>query len=358
MGSISLDAALSVLNAHAALEKVHEDGGAGDFLSGWQCENPWAQVIDEAVSTVRLGLTGSRYYYLEDDELSFELINDLHLEWDEICPPALVPSMGSTPMLFAFCAYLRTIGIEEVFYVPPLYFSLHAALRLVGLRSRPITAKHGFEQDFEPDLPSERCVLMLCDPVWYAGVPLPAAFIERLRKWQADTGSLIFVDGSFQYMGWNGSTRELTSTLDPSATVRLICPTKALAAHGYRFAYAIVPASMRMDLAHVHTRMHGSSSVDSIAIARVAPRLVRERAITTGLMRRAAESHRRLRADGKIFAPWDPCAGYFSFEILPRRKGDETLLMGQEYFEQAKFPDYVRINLLSPSLPLLDQDTN
>ena len=349
-----LDTALSALREHATLEMVHEDGGAGDFLSGWQCVNLWAEVIDGAISSARQGLPGNRYYYLEDDEHSLELINRLHLEWDNLRPPALVLSMGSTPILFAFCAHLRATGIEEVFYVPPLYFSLHAALRLLGLRSRPISGKHGFEVDFEPVLPDRRCVLILCDPVWYAGVSLSAAFIERLRDWQAATGSLIFVDGSFQYMRWDGSTFERTSMLDPGATVRLICPTKALAAHGYRFAYAIVPAAMRMGLAHENTRMHGSSSMDSIAMARVAPRLLRERTITSGLMRGAAEAHKRHRAEGNISAPWSPEAGYFSFEKLRPGKREEMLLMGQEYFEQTAFPDFVRINLLSPSLASLD----
>jgi hypothetical protein len=121
------------------MEMIHEDGGAGDFLSGWQCENAWAAIVDEAVAAAREWLPGNRYYYLEDDEPSLALINDLHLDWDGSAPPALVPSMGSTPLLFAFCAYLKDIGISEVFYVPPLYFALHAALRLVGLRGRPVS---------------------------------------------------------------------------------------------------------------------------------------------------------------------------------------------------------------------------
>lgn len=347
------DAALAVLREHAALEKIHEDGGAGDFLSGWQCNNPWVGAIDEAVSTARQGLAGNRYYYLEDDERSLDQINALHLAWDEALPPALVPSMGSTPLLFAFCAYLREIGVTEIFYVPPLYFALHAALQLVGLRGRPVSGKHGFEPGFDPDLPQKRCVLMLCDPVWYAGVSLPESFIDRLRAWQETTGSTIFIDGSFQYMKWSGSTREHSAALDQRATVRVICPTKALAAHGYRFAYAIVPAAMRMDLAHVHIRMHGSSSADSIAIARVAPRLLAERTIPLALVNRAAETHARLRAEHKIAAAWTAEAGYFCFEKLA---GDRAgrLLMGQDYFEQTRFPDYARINLLSPSMSSLD----
>lgn len=341
---------LQLLKDHAHLETHHEDGDSGNFISGWQCNNSVIGMIDSVVRQERETLTGARYYYLEDDDLSKDRILTFHHTADSQYPEGLLPGMGSTPILSAFCAYLRECDTTSVYYLPPLYFSMHATLRSFGIEAVPIAERHGFEAEFDPRLPKKRCVLLMCDPVWYAGKHLPVSFIEHLSDWQAATGSLVFIDGSFQYTNWDGSMHEATSRLDPSSTIRLVCPTKALASHGYRFAYALVPASIQKRLAHTLNRVQGSCSIDSIAMARAAPQLISVLGLGKVLMRQAARNHCALRENNSIGAIWNPDCGYFTFERLIDPALKNTLTMGGEYFEQHLYDGYARINLLSPSL--------
>jgi histidinol-phosphate/aromatic aminotransferase/cobyric acid decarboxylase-like protein len=341
---------VQLLREHAHLEMHHEDGGAGNFISGWQCCNSLIASIDSAVNQERQALTGETYRYLEDDDLSKSRIKRFHYRVDGVEPEALLPGAGSTPILTAFCAYLRERDVTRLYYVPPLYFSMHATLSLFGIEAVSIVRSHGFEPSFDPVLPKKRCVLVMCDPVWYAGKHLPVSFIERLLDWQSETGSLIFVDGSFQYMNWDNSMHEPTSRLDPGSTIRLICPTKSLVAHGYRFAYAIVPAALRTRLAHIHIRMNGSCSIDSIAMARAAPQLLCSSEIRTVLIQGAAGNHHALRVQNSIESAWDPDCGYFVFEKATDPFFRNKLMMDGKYFEQYLYPGYTRINLLSPSI--------
>ncbi len=355
VGLPTRDAIADLLARHADLEATSADALAGDFLSGWQCENPWQDALSRQVLAERTSINDGRYLYLEDDELSRESLAAFHEVADGLRPTALFCGAGSSSILFAFCAYLRDSGVEEVFYLPPLYYTMHAALRLLGIRARPISGRQAYEDGFRPNWPEHRCVFLLCDPIWYCGLGLHPHLISRLAEWQARTGSTVFVDGSFQYMRWDGVLREETTRLEPERTIRLICPTKALGLHGFRFAHAIMPRALRDPFASIYAGIYGSTSADSLAFARVAARVLLAREIVPALMQEAGAVHRRLREAQAISSPWSPDRGYFVFERINVDTGQDHLLMDGSFFEQRRLPAYRRINLLSPKIGVLGQ---
>jgi hypothetical protein len=102
--------------------------------------------------------------------------------------------------------------------------------------------------------------------------------VTAIRKWQKNTNSTVFVDGSFQYSRWNGVKREATASLDPMLTVRLICPTKIVAAHGFRFSYALLPSSLLEEYKHIYSNIFGSASLESIAFGRAAAKIMSAKA--------------------------------------------------------------------------------
>jgi hypothetical protein len=195
---------------------------------------------------------------------------------------------------------------------------------------------------------------MLADPVWYAGIPLPEDLINTLVEWQRHTSSLVFLDGSFQYAKWGSQKTEYSARFASERTVRVVCPTKSLCAHSYRFAYGLFPKSMHERCVHIYANINGSTSVDNIAFARIAPLIMLEHKFTNALTDLASTRHRDLRARGKIQAPWQPSSGYFVFEKIIKKLSDRIILMDGSFFEQKRYPQYNRINLLSPSISALD----
>ena len=343
-----------LLQRHAELEANYGDGDGGRFLSGWQCENPWADRIRELVEQQSRKIDSTEYLYTDSDDTIRRELFRFHQNVDGVSPPDLLCGAGATTIIFTFCAWLRQQDIREVFYIPPLYFTLHFALRLFGVRARAVSGRHAFEDGFSINLPPQRAVLLLADPIWYAGLSLNADVIAALVEWQRLTHSLVFVDGSFQYARWDGSRRELSAQFSPEWTVRLICPTKALAVHGYRFAYAALPADLRTTFAHIYTNIYGSSSIESLSFAKIAPGLMADGTITRSLMALVSERHKSLRERKKIAAPWQPTCGYFIFERVTTEPPPGGFLMDGSYFQQKRYPEFRRLNLLSPSLHLLD----
>lgn len=343
-----------LLKRHAELESKFGDGDNGRFLSGWQCENPWKESLRKKISAIRATLPDESYQYFSDcDAHIVDGFMEFHGKVDRKTPSAIICGEGASSLIFTTCAWLKSKGIEEVYYIPPLYFTTHYALKLLGIRGRPVSGRHAFEDGFTMNLPSKNTVLLLSDPIWYAGINLKQFVVERIVNWQKKTGSLVFVDGSFQYMKWNEAPFEFTSELDLNKTIRIICPTKTLALHGYRFAYAILPNEFLGDFSHVYGSIYGSASAESIAFAKVAASSVHERTITSRLVGIVSECHRHLRTTGKIFADWQAECGYFVFERIIVELPQDLLLMDGSFFEQKRFRDHRRINLLSPSISLL-----
>jgi histidinol-phosphate/aromatic aminotransferase/cobyric acid decarboxylase-like protein len=282
------------------------------------------------------------------------LLMELHEKLDGSRPQAIVCGAGSSTLIFTFCTWLRTNGYREVFYLPPLYFSLHFALRLFGIRARAVSGRQPYEPNFRINLPTERSVFIVTDPIWYAGLPLDARIVTEIDNWQMNTSSTVFVDGSFQYSRWNGVESEATASLDPTLTFRLICPTKILAAHGFRFSHMLLPPALLEEYKHIYSNIFGSASLESIAFGRAAAKIMSNGRVSKNLMQLASGRHAKLRRMGAIVSELNPSCGYFVFEKVCRQLPVQTLLMDGKYFQQKRYAGYSRINLLSPSIGLLD----
>jgi aspartate/methionine/tyrosine aminotransferase len=250
------------------------------------------------------------------------------------------------------------MGTTKVYYIPPLYITLHTALDLHGILTIPVTQKQPYESGFKICLPSEQgSTLLLTDPVWFTGVPLSSQIIAELVEWQRRTSSVIFVDGSLQYLPWNGERYEATSQLDSSLTFRLVCPVKQLCTHGYRFSYMLVPDAHHRALAWTYTNMFGPAPADSLAFGHVAIAAAAEGSIPRSLMTLASRRYSNLRDTGVIESSLTPNCGYFVFAKILVRLPDGYVQVDGSYFGQDAYSGYSKLNLLSPSLGLLTKST-
>ena len=344
----------ALLNLHHILEVEHDDGDNGNFLFGWQCENPFADNLIARTAERSRRLNRVQYSYLEEDADLVGKIRKLHQTLDGERPIDAFCGAGATALLVTFAAHLRAEGVEEAYFIPPIYFSLHFAMRLFGIRARPVSSRHAFESSFTMNLPEKRTFLLLTDPVWYAGVPVPQHVLDEIAKWQGRTGSTVLIDGSFQYMPWNKTVFEATAKLDPSITIRLISPSKSLCVAGYRFAYLLMPDSLRRKISNTYTNIYASASVDTIAFGHEAVGAMETREVTNKLIDVIRRRHQRLRTDGKTESELSATCGYFVFEKLNQNLPAHYVQMGGEFFDQVRYPGYTRINLLSPSFHLLE----
>jgi aspartate/methionine/tyrosine aminotransferase len=337
------------------MEVSRGDGDLGTFLFGWQCDNPYADELIAATLEQASHIDHVRYSYLEDDPGLPVAISDMHESFGERRPQAIHCGIGAMSLLFSFVAYLKANKVTEVYYLSPIYFAFHSALRLFDIKARPISAFHGFETNFKMNLPEKETILIVSDPIWYASQPFPIDALDEISNWQKRTNSIVFVDGSFQYMSWDKKTFEYSSTLDPERTLRVISPTKSLATSGYRFAYCLLPTSWRAEFNHIYANIYGSANADSIAFGRAAVAEMNRRMLTNKLVDLMAQRHRTFRQQKIIESVLEPKCGFFSFERLLKPLPENYLMMGGEYFDQPRYPGYVRLNLLSPSLHLLNQ---
>lgn len=350
-----IDEIADLLGRYEEMDHDSRDVAEGFGLSGWQCANPYASSLLERVSRKTKHLERTSYAYLDDDPRLAQGISDLHRAFDGERPQAILAGVGASPLLFTFAAHLRDLNITEVYCLPPLYFTLLYALRLLGIRVRPVSAFQAFERKCTLNLPDKRTYLLLSDPVWYAGLAVPTHVVDEVREWQSRTGSNVFVDGSFQYMAWDRRTIEITASLDLASTYRVISPTKSLAIHGFRFAYCLLPNSQHRSFVQAYRNIFGSANSENLTFAHEAIAAMRDRHITDKLTALASHRHRRLRKQGIIFSRLSPDRGYFVFEKLQGGRRSEDGLMDGPYFEQNRFPGYVRLNLLSPSLRRLSR---
>lgn len=344
-----------ILQLHEDLEIKFGDGGGGDFLFGWQSINPFAESLLASVKRRAEGTDYTKYCYMELDEILADEVVDLHSTIDGVKPDAaFCAASGGTSILFAFSYWLARNDIKELYYISPIYFTLLNALRRFGIHARALSGYHSFEREFRLTLPQKKTVLILADPVWYAGIPVPEDVLNEVAEWQEMTGSLVFVDGSFQYMRWDQRTYEPTARFDPMNTIRLISPTKSLVIHGYRFAYSLLPKVFKPTFSNSYTNVSGSSAADNIAFAYEAIRAIRDRKLTEQLIERAASRHAKLRSMQRIESPLTPQAGYFVFEKINVPLPNDTLRMDGRYFGQPRFPHHTRFNLLSTKYHLLE----
>ncbi len=334
------------------------DGDDGNFLSGWQCENPF---VKEFLSSVKLNSekfdhTKYSYYDAHDDLLTSILTH--HKNLDTIQPESVICGCGSTSLLSTFAAYLASTGITRVYYIAPLYITLHTALHRFKIETIAVSEKHPYEKDFTLNLPKHKnSFLLLTDPIWIAGVPIHKEYIEEISKWQNEFDATIFVDGSLQYMPWNNIRYEATSILNPAQTIRLVCPSKQMCIHGYRFSYMLAPSSISRKLNWTYTSLFGPAPVDSISFGQKAIQSVIEGIVPRQLSHFIRSRFELLISEDAIEPFVTPECGYFMFAKILKRLPDNYLLIDGSFFSKLDFSQYSKLNLLSPSIKLLTSKT-
>jgi hypothetical protein len=343
------------LNAHyEELAFELNDGDKGNFLSGWQCENPFVSSFFATVKKRAESLDYTRYTYFDEHVALADSIVAMHAKFDRTPPQSVMCGSGTTSLLFAFVTHLQSIGTPRIYYIPPLYITLYSALDRYGIETIPVSTKQPFESKFTLHLPEERnSTLLLTDPIWYAGTSIAPAIIDEIREWQRRTSSLVFVDGSLQYLRWNGTINEATARLDPSLTFRLICPAKQLSSHGYRFSYILLPQSHNRRMTWVYTNIFGPACTDSIAFGHEAVTAISNQRIPQELMALASKRHAYLRENKIIESEVTPDCGYFVFEKIRVPLPEGYVKVDGKFFNQQNYPDHIKINLLSPSMKLI-----
>lgn len=330
------------------------DGDKGNFLSGWQCVNPFVSSFFATVKKRAERFDYARYTYFDEHvDLATSIIG-MHAKFDVTPPQSVMCGSGTTSLLFTFVTYLQSIGTKRIYYIPPLYITLYSALDRYGIEAVPVSTAQPFEPTFALNLPETRnSTLLLTDPVWYAGISVSPAIMNEIVEWQRRTSSLVFVDGSLQYLRWDGTLSEASARLDPALTFRLICPAKQLSSHGYRFSYILLPQSHNRRMIWAYTNIFGPACVDSIAFGHEAVAAISNRRIPQELMSLASKRHAFLRENRIIESELTPHCGYFVFERIRAPLPEGYVMVDGKFFDQKNYPDHIKINLLSPSLKLI-----
>jgi aspartate/methionine/tyrosine aminotransferase len=181
------------------------------FISDYNGTHPYVREYLGDLATrspLELGEITS-YAGIDEDLVVRTKLADLHTEYDGVAYGAnnVIPAGGSSGLICTICTWLMLRGYRQVHYVPPVYYKFAFLFDKFGMEPVAVSDQHAFMSDFALRLPEAHTVLILTDPIWYAGRRVPACVLDDLRAWQERTGSTIFVDGSFQYMRWDGARR-------------------------------------------------------------------------------------------------------------------------------------------------------
>lgn len=321
------------------------------FLSDWNCDNPLLDQVlgPDLKSGTRNGFSPDSYIWFDAEESLLDSIRRFHhqVEALSLSRGNIVAGPGSSSFLAAFAIWLRRAGYSEVYYVPPLYHTLYFLLGSLDITLTPVATLHAYEPASSVNLPSHNSILLLCDPVWYAGKCVPVSHISAIAQWQRATKSLVFVDGSFQYMKWGEERNEATAVLDPELTFRLVCPAKSLAVPFFRFAYLLHPSTTHDDLVFLYESVVGGATASDLAFAQRALQVLSgEGNLERLLPEYFSRVYNTLVTRGLIRTTIVPECGYFAFAVPLSRPNDLTV-MDQSYFELSGYPDYCRINLMA-----------
>jgi aspartate/methionine/tyrosine aminotransferase len=335
---------------YAELDVRMHAPGAKVFISDWNGSHPFVkEYVGDLCEKSFLDGDVTAYALPEDDKALLDKIGAVHEIFDEgPFDQKVLVGNGATPLLSAFCLWLSAEGVRDIYYFPPLYYGIAKMLKMLNLNPRPVSRKHAFEPDFLMRLPDRKAVLFLTDPVWYAGRRVTEEQVRLLREWQDATGSLILVDGTFQYMQWDGRRKERTADLRPDQTFRLICPTKSLSLNGFRFAYLLQPDAHHEEMSLTYDCAHGATSLGNLMFAHRAINVMLSGENNSRMVDYGKANYERLIETGSVGEHLAPECGYFVFGRVGVPDG-EYLAMDQSHFELDGFPGYVRVNLLNPA---------
>jgi len=318
------------------------------FLSDWNATHPFVdEFLGPALADVEPRSSAGDYIYLDERPAIIQALLDLHEKLESLSLDAtnVLAGPGSSSILAAFALWLAQRGSRQIYYIPPLYHTLHFFLAMLNITAIPISRKQVFETGFDMNLPTESTILLLCDPIWYAGKRVPFETIAAISLWQEQTDSLVFVDGSFQYLQWYGTRAEHTSMLNTERTFRLVCPTKSLGVHSFRFSYLLHPGRFHEELVFLYESLVGSVSVGNLTFARRALHVLSSDRTNRSLTDFLKTTYQELLERGYLRTQITPDCGYYVFAI-PTVEVDRQIAMGEEYFELTGYAGHVRINLM------------
>lgn len=342
----------NILSTHDDLDDVIRNPNGRVFVSEWNCENPFIEEYMGDINAINIPKRREgEYVYFKDDYYLSNLIGMFHEKQSERIPKheEMLPGAGSTPLIAAFCMWLVQNKFNTFYYIPPLYYTFYYYSDLLSIKARPVSSKHAFDHDFRYRLPNEKTVLILCDPIWFSGISIDRKIIQEIREWQKRTGSIVFIDGSFQYCKWNNSHVESTALLDPDLTFRLICPTKALAIHGYRFSYLLLPKNEREKFVYLYENMTGATVFRNIIFAHQAMSTLLKEDSNHKLYQEVSRRYKQLVDEKSIDPLGSPDCGYFVFAKI-KKEVEPFIGMNGSYFDLNGYEKYARVNLLGPNV--------
>ncbi|MFF4604879.1 aminotransferase class I/II-fold pyridoxal phosphate-dependent enzyme [Streptomyces sp. NPDC001339] len=338
-----------MLEWHERIEAERQQPGARVFVSDYNGGHPFVEeYLGDLADAAPYRLADiTRYSGLDEDTTLRSKIAAMHERYDgaPYTMGNVIPGGGSSSLLGTFTTWLALTGRRRVHYVAPVYYKLAYLFQRLGIEPVPVSHRHAFEPDFDLCLPGERTVLVLTDPVWYAGRRVPREVWQTIAAWQRATGSFVFVDGTFQYMPWDGEPAETSARLPMEQTLRMICPTKYLSIHGYRCAHLLAPHHLRDELAELHINLHGDVAVSDRLFAHRAADLMLDKG-NGALVQHIRDNHTALSASGALTARMPIEAGFFLFARtrVPRQR---FLALDAKFFELDGYRGYIRINLLN-----------
>lgn len=337
-----------LIERHYSLDKALIEG-RHSFLSEWNGDHPF---VDEFLGPMLAGILPEvkrgEYIYLDERPAITQAAVEFHQKHEslDLSRANVLAGAGSSSLLAAFVLWLVKRAVRKVYYLPPIYHTLHFFFQLLGIEAIPVSRKQAFQLNFEMRLPEQSSILFLSDPIWYAGKRLPSETTTAIGQWQERTNSLVFIDGSFQYLNWSSNSREETAFLNKELTFRLICPTKALAVHSFRFSYLLHPSRFHTDLTFLYENLVGSVAGGNLAFGSRALQLLTTERRNRPLAEFLRETFEQLCMLGVLKTEIRPDCGYYVFAV-PLKPVPNQVAMGQEYFELADYPDHVRVNLMA-----------
>ena len=161
------------LDKHRELDLLIENSKNKTFISDWNCHHPYYKKYFNEFKLQKKQIY--KYNYIRSQNELTVLISKFHYSNNEpkYLLNEIITSNGSTTIISAFFIWLVTQNINEVYYIPPIYFTFHFYSKTFNISLRPISKSHLFEKNSRLNLPNKKTILIITDPIWYCGYSVP-----------------------------------------------------------------------------------------------------------------------------------------------------------------------------------------
>ena len=342
-----------LLQLHRDLDIAARPGDR-PFYSGWATAHSAVYEHLRRADEISPASCVSSYRFMSDDDALTSSIRSFHERTDGSFPDrcGVFVGAGSSPLLSSTLTWLSLEGVETIHYLRPIYHAYYYLADALGLRMNGLLDENSSADQVEAALPPDGGVLLLTDPSWVFGRQVAHDVIDAVASWQERTGALVIVDGTFSYLAWTSMQSERSACLDQSRTIRLVCPTKSLCVHGARFAYLIMPSELVEEIGWIYCKMVASTSSFDIEVAKLMMEQLRSDENNRPLVEVLRHNHRALIDRGILpDSAADPECTYYVFGKTALDLSGALFMTGV-YFELDQPADWIRVNLLSPFLPI------